>query len=747
MDLMGKLDTWRYFCMLANPKTHIRNMVGNFAMGLTQQVKSKVAGTIEQVTGQDRTHTSIFEKRSKENINFAKEDIKNVASQLGLGESKYTNPKNQIQQNQRVFKSDAFENTLGKMFNGNDKLLSWEDELGLKKAYVRNLSDYMTANKLNPKTITNEQLQKARTMAVEESLRATFHQASDLASLLNQFEKKNIGTELLVGGLVPFKKTPINVAKTGFEYSPAGLAKTIVYDTVELRKGNINANQYIDNISKGLTGTGIALVGYALAEAGILKAGGDDDKEDKYKQAMGEQPYSIMINGKSYSLDWLAPTGIPLFVGAELNKLVHDTTEKEGETENEVLKAMGRITDATASLLNPMSEMSMISGLTSTIQSFSQDSGQALMNLVVSPVKSYVGQFVPTAIGQIARTTDKYERDTSSTETGLLPKAIDTTKNQIMNKIPGLRQMLPTKKDIWGEEIETQDYFHNAVLPYTKKEIKTNPVDKELNDLFEKTGENIYPNTSLSKTVTYEGSKTRLTNQDYNDFKTNYGKTSYKLLDNLISSKEYSGMTDEQKVKAVKDVYTDANNLNKTEYAEKKGISFEVPSDVQQVRSIKANGGTESDYFKYKAITAGIDKDIEKVQALRDSSLSSKSKKAIYLSVGGFNGNYGKKDTFYPNTNVDINEYLDYKTADIQGVKDSSGKTISGSLKQAQLDYINKNISGYENRLLLMGKDYKLSRSQQQDLANYINTLDNAEDLFSELSKNFTVSNGTVYYK
>ena len=736
-SLLGKLDTWRYFSMLANPKTHIRNIVGNFAMGLTQQVKSKVAGTIEQVTGQDRTHTSLFEKRSRANIDFAKNDLKNVSAQLGIGESKYSNPKNQIQQNQRVFKSDALEKSLGRMFKLNDNLLEAEDNFGLKNAYVRNLSDYMTANKLNPKTITNEQLQQARKVAVEEALRATFHQESSLASMLNQIENKNLASRILMGGLVPFKKTPINVAKSGFEYSPAGLAKAIVYDSVQLRKGNINVNEYIDNISKGLTGTGIALVGYALAEAGILKAGGDDDKDEKYRQAMGEQPYSIMINGKSYSLDWLAPTGIPLFVGAELNKLMHDKTEKDGETQNDVLKAMGRIADATTSLLNPMSEMSMISGLTSTIQSFSTDPGGALMNLVVSPVKSYVGQVVPTAVGQVARTMDKYERDTSSTETGLLPKAIDQTKNQIMNKIPGLRQMLPTKKDVWGEEVETQDYFHNAVLPYTEKEIKTNAVDKELNDLFEKTGESIYPNTSLSKTVTYEGSKTRLTNQDYNEFKTNYGKTSYKLLEDLTKSQEYKGMTDAQKVQAIKDVYTYANNLNKTEYAEKKGIEFKTPTDVQQVRAVKAYGGKESDYFKYKGITDGLSKDSEKMVALRDSNLSAKSKRAVYSAT------LGKDDTFFQSTDINVNEYLGYKTANIQGVKDSNGKTISGSKKAAQLDYINNNISGYENRLLLMGKDYKLSRSQQQDLSAYIDTLDNAEELYTMFDKNFTVKSSS----
>jgi hypothetical protein len=200
-------------------------------------------------------------------------------------------------------------------------------------------------------------------------------------------------------------------------------------------------------------------------------------------------------------------------------------------------------------------------------------------------------------------------------------------------------------------------------------------------------------------------------------------------------------MSDEQKVKAIKDVYTYANNLNKTEYAQKKGIDFKTPTDVQQVQSIQSYGGKESDYFKYKGITDGLSKDSEKLTALKDSNLSSKSKRAVYSAT------LGKDDTLFQSTNIDVNEYLGYKTANIQGTKDSSGKTISGTKKTAQLDYINNNISGYENRLLLMGKDYKLSRSQQQDLAQYIYTLDNAEDLFEIYSKNFTIKNGNVYYK
>lgn len=39
---LQKIDAWRYFSMLANPKTHIRNIVGNTAMAGVQGVKIRL---------------------------------------------------------------------------------------------------------------------------------------------------------------------------------------------------------------------------------------------------------------------------------------------------------------------------------------------------------------------------------------------------------------------------------------------------------------------------------------------------------------------------------------------------------------------------------------------------------------------------------------------------------------------------------------------------------------------------------
>ena len=64
-SISEKIDEWRYFSMLANPKTHIRNIVGNIAMGKVQGVKNKIAGAIEETVA--KVNPNI--ERKGENVN------------------------------------------------------------------------------------------------------------------------------------------------------------------------------------------------------------------------------------------------------------------------------------------------------------------------------------------------------------------------------------------------------------------------------------------------------------------------------------------------------------------------------------------------------------------------------------------------------------------------------------------------------------------------------------------------------
>ena len=699
-----KIDSWRYFSMLANPRTHIRNMVGNFAMCKMQRVKDKLAGGIEDVVGtfnKDIERTKTLRLADDKTKNFAKNDVLNtdVQSMMELNENKY-NPQSRLQNARKTFKNDVLENILGKLFDWNDKALESEDALGLKSAYKKALTDYLTANKIDTDKITDAQLSKARTYAVQQAKEATFHQANSIATAINQFSRKNKLTKGGTDAVLPFVKTPLNVAKSGLEYNPTGLLKTITVDTVKLRKGDITVNKYIDNLSKGLTGTGIAVLGYALADAGILKASGGDDekKKESYDEALGKQSYSIQINGKTYSLDWLAPAGIPLFTGAEAYSIKNtNKNEKnsissdDNKKENQLLESLENWANGMAKSISPMSEMSMISGLTSALSSYSDDK---LSAIGTNAVKSYVNQFVPTLLGQVAKTTDDYERSTTSTKTGLLKKSVDQTKLQMMSKIPGLRQKLPTKADIWGNEQKSEPIIplrvvNNFINPATVKNINTSKVDEELNNLYSKIGEATILPSTIDKKYTINGQNYRMTDDEYAKYKKDYGQTSYKLLDGLINSKDYNNLDDEQKQKAIETVYSYAKEKNKIDYASNKNEILKTSTLYDTLEELKQKGGEQSAYLGYIAKTkdiTGESANKQKIEILANSNYSDNTKEIIYKNT---EGSKDKKIILVDKLGLPINEYLKYKSNTFENDKDSDGETISGSKKQKVYNYLN----------------------------------------------------------
>lgn len=726
-----KIDSWRYFSMLANPRTHIRNMVGNVAMGKTQRIKDKLAGGIEGIVNKfnpemERTKTIAFaNKKTKE---FVKEDFKNidVQSRLELNENKY-NPQSRLQNSRKTFKHDIFEKTLGKLFNLNDNLLEAEDGLGLKSSYKKALADYITSNKIDVDNITDKQLSKARNYAIEQAKEATFHQANSIASAINQFSGKNKLTKGVTDAVLPFVKTPMNVAKAGMEYNPVGLLKTLTYDTAKLRKGDININKYIDNLSKGLTGTGIAVLGYALADAGMLKAsGGDDDKKENYDEATGSQAYSIEIAGKTYSLDWLAPVGIPLFTGAEAYSIQKLGTEEKNNVSsddnkkiNQILKSLENWSNAMSKSMSPMSEMSMISGLTSALSSYNEDK---LSAMGTNAVKSYVNQFVPTLIGQIAKTSDEYERSTTSTKTGLISKAIDQTKLQITSKIPGLRKTLPVKTDIWGNKQKQEENLpiralNNFINPSTVKEVTKDKVDNEINNLYSKNGEkSILPVSSIDKTFKIDGTTYRMTSEEYSKYKTDYGKNSYNLINNLISTKQYQKLTDNQKQKAIENIYTYVKEKNKVNYA--KSVNKEVKTSTlyNTLEDLKKHGGEQSDYLSYIAKTEGISKDKEKEEILANADYSDTTKSIIYKTAIN---SRDKKYLDLEKIDFPITEYLKYKSQDFVSDKDEDGESIKGSKSKKVYNYLN-NIS--ESKL---SDDYKKIICRIEEISDYDNDVVN----------------------
>ena len=726
MNALQKLDTWRYFAMLSSPTTHFRNILGNFTMGKMQSVKNKIKGGIEDVyygvTGREGERTATLRKTKKEYIEYAKNDIKNVGKQLGIDENKYKESTNQITDNIRMFKSDFLEKWVKKgVINRVEKALNKEDVWGLKAAYTKAMSQYLNANRINLKEITNQQLAKARAYAIDEAKRATFHQDNAIASAINTIENQNLFTKVAVGGLIPFKKTPLNVTATSLRYNPIGLLESLTRGTARLYKGQITANQYIDNISQGLTGTAIAVLGYAMASAGWIRTTGDDDED--YYEDKGVQPYSIVLGDKTISLDWLSPSAVPLFVGAELfNQMKIDLENTDVDKRQEKFISLMGAVEAGVSSLNPVSEMTMLSGIQNALKSYDKNYAKAFSQIGSNIVKNYVSQIVPSVYGKAVRISDDYERSTTSTKTGVVDKAVDQFWNQIKSKSFILRKTLPTKTDVWGNDIKQEENFGAKLLlnfasPAIVKDVRHTKLDDEIERLYKSTGEkNVMPRTYIDKKLTYNDKDYQLTNSEYALYKKTLGQMNYKNLNELINSSEYKKLNDTQKAEIMKKIYSfDKDGVIKVAYAKAKNINYE-DTIYKTPKEVVSLGGDVVDYYLYNSTLDGKETEYEKKEKLKNFNISDKSKSAIYES--GTSKSTNDLYQVLKESNVNINDYLDYLSKEFKGDKDKHGTTIRNSSANKKIDYMNNSNLTYEQKLLILSREFTLP-GEQKDYVIY----------------------------
>lgn len=558
VTLWDKLDAWRYLAMLGNPRTHVRNTVANVVMKGVTGAKNVTARAIEtalQKNLKERTRT--FEKASQDVLDFVKQDAEDMRDILSG--NKYGNT-DQIMKKRKIFKNDLLE----KARKFNDKALEVEDTIFTVAQYKKSLAEYLTANgiktqkqiKDNPKLI-----EKARTHAIKEAEESTFHQANKFSQKLNELEQSGVAGKIIVGGAIPFKKTPANIVTTGAKYSPLGLGESVLIETARLKKGKITANEYIDRISQGLTGTGLTLLGVFLAKIGLI-SGSSKDKDEKYKESIGaRQAYSLNIGDKHYDLSWASPSAMPLMVGAEL----YETLEKK-DADLDINDAI----DALTKTLDPLSEMSMIQSINSTLKTYSSEGASgAILGAAKNAGKSYASQFIPTLGSQFNKIVDKTARTTKASRTAPI-KDVDSFLRQSANKTPFASFLLEPSTDVWGRNNERGNViersFEALINPGAVKKDKSTDVDKEILKLYEiNNNDDIIPKTPNDyfqmNNVKYE-----LSAKEYTDFKKKYGQTTYTQLQKLIKSSEYKSKSTEEKEKAIKKVYDNALKQVKKDY-------------------------------------------------------------------------------------------------------------------------------------------------------------------------------------
>ena len=747
------IKAWMRISMLFNPKTQVRNVLGN-AVVLPVNISGDIIAS-----GVDKLISQKTGVRTTGNFN-----IKNYSKGFGQGlYESYNDFKKGI--NTREIEGNRFEISEGKSFkdkgigkalNRVDNLLSFMLDAGDRGFYEATFT-----NSINNQLVLNNTTEVTQDMidiATNEALQRTWQDNNaytgavlGLRNILNgKIDFAGIHTKGLSYGLgdiiIPFAKTPANLTKAIVDYSPIGLATTLAIDARKLKNSFENGqytpelqHKFVQNLGKATAGSFLYVLGYALAKAGVTSGEADDDKDVKnfMKNSLGISSYSIKIGDKTFTYDWAQPVATPFAFMANLEK------KRKDNPNNDIMNAIGSVINTGTDILFKQSFMDSVNNVLNGNGTFAENLMQTVLEL---PARA-----VPTFSKQIADMVDGTQRTSFEYD-----KPLQSAINSVVAKIPVASKTLPVARDTLGNEIKKyggeNNLFNVMFNPANVNKGQLSKAGEEIYRLYKETGETgVFPITAPYY-INSDGEKITMTAEERSNYQKVPGEYSEKVIEELLNNATYKSLYDEKKAEFIKDIISDSN-------AKAKYDILDIESDKAKEKRELIEKINTKNYYDYKMKTKDIEgKDAtrKKNEVLLKSNYSNNVKEILYQNTTG------KDDKVYQilkkldsSKNI-INQYLDYLQTDLEADREDDGtekgKAISGTKKKKVSNYINsidsKDMS-YVQKLYLAGINTTLSAPERKKIYTYIkeNTSLTSKEKLEALDKlqGFTVyKNGKV---
>ena len=562
-----KLRTWRYVSMLFSIPSAIRNVIGNTSQNVVNATAHGLAVELDKAIARATGQRTVEHLNYQERINGWRGFVEETQSTfrdyfIDRSVTQRGNDKYNTNQRGRVYQTQFIET----MRNMEGFLMSFGDRNMWRKAYLNSMAEQQKLADRNllfnadGTTRTHEQMLE---QAEADANYATFTEDNAVSNVLSQL--KNIpGVGEVIDFIMPFTGVPTNITRRMIQYSPIGLAATA------LRHGyraathqNFDQRAFVDGISRGLTGTALFGVGMLLAAAGVIKPGtGDEDDDKKYglKTAMGGQytPYVYNpLTDEYVSLAAFAPAASPLTMGL--------TAYEEFKANDDALQAL---ISASFSGADQIFDASYMSG----VQDIFKGYGSPAENIVNTVFSNAVSQSVPALLTQLSNTIDPYVRDTKDKNA-----IVQALKSGLINRIPGLRQMLPEKVDVTGQTVRTKEGLRNFYDPFTTTDARKDPAVDELFRLSDSLGSSkMLPSDALSgskMTLSINSQKVTVDAKGKETYRKRYGElwleggttidkkgrpVVVEGVRNLINSSAYRMMDDEERADAIADILSES---------------------------------------------------------------------------------------------------------------------------------------------------------------------------------------------
>ena len=447
-------------------------------------------------------------------------------------------------------------------------------------------------------TIKDDSLRNA---GEQEALYRTFQDTNALSGAVTGFRsginKARIGDVGAGDIALTFAQVPANLAARAVEYSPAGgfvVLADILNAGHSAIKGEFTAAQQakiVQGAGRALNGSAVIGIAAVGALRGWLKVSGDDDDADKnaLDKTFGLNGTQLNIdaawrdlNGGStewqdgdqlISIGFLEPINAQFTTGA---LIANDILEAKKNGEKLTLgQTMG---DSMLGAYQAVMDMPLMSDLQELAQNYQYSDGTKFYQKAGDAAQKYLaGQatsLIPNALRGVAQGLDDTERD-AYTSDNVWQQTVDNAKASI----PGLRETLPAKKDVWGNDFKNEGGFRNFmnrnINPGDVTTYRTDAVSSELDKISEESGESLYPQRYAPRSIKVGDEDVKLTDAQRDTYQETYGSEYYKAAQSLMQSEGYKDLPATVKAEALRQARKIAEDAAK----EAAGVGFEMSDD------------------------------------------------------------------------------------------------------------------------------------------------------------------------
>lgn len=557
--------------LLTAPPTHAANILGNVSMAALETAKEPLAyvtdAIISLIRGEAMSKSPSFRGLFTAQFTGAARGTKAAYKIMKTG----VNPEGSSKWNltgRTNFNNAILQGYSDLVFNS----LSAEDQIFKGASFGRHLEEHsrIRAKEIARKsggTITfkdalaqiradvpNDVLLKAIAGAEFD----TFQNDNSVSSGVTAFNRAVSKSSTLRTGstiTMPFVKTPTNVTARLFDYTPAGFFR--VLDS-EVRG---DQKKLSEALARAGLGSSLLWYGATLAAAGLATGAMPENQAEREAwNAEGKLPNAIKIKGHWSQVGRITPAGMLVALGAQLYTAWHKA-ENTAEAVSGGLAATGRL----------ITDQPFLQGISRTLGALADPANEGKRF-----IENTAGSVVPAIVSRTARAVDPLEREARG------------VTDIVKSKIPIVRESLPAKRDVFGEEVKNRQGFASTMFdPTGTRRDETTPLLAEM----ERLGVTpILPSSQVRDSTAGKKEQRKRTPEERRTWLTDVGPSLKQSLTLLIADPAYKALPDDQKEDLFRAVQDRVRREGRDrEVAAREGATAEKsPADVIVRESIES---------------------------------------------------------------------------------------------------------------------------------------------------------------